>query len=111
MWRSLIYRDGGASFAGARRPGLERETLATLLAETNGAPVWRVVTAGRPVGAGEALVLVRDGERAPSVPEGAFDDDAAGAPGRPCARCTRLASRTSTSARARSRCATTARSR
>ncbi len=79
IWRSLIYRDGGASFAGARRPGLERETLATLLAETNGAPVWRVVTAGRPVGAGEALVLVRDGERLADVPEGAFDDAAAGA--------------------------------
>ena len=77
IWRSLIYRDGGASFAGARRPGLDRETLATLLAETNGVPVWRVVTAGRPVGAGEALVLVRDGERLAEVAEGAFDDEAA----------------------------------
>jgi uncharacterized membrane protein YbhN (UPF0104 family) len=77
IWRSLIYRDGGASFAGARQPGLDRETLATLIAETNGVPVWRVVTAGRPVGAGEALVLVRDGERLADVAEGAFGDEAA----------------------------------
>ena len=40
-------------------------------------PVWRVVTAGRPVGAGEAMVLVRDGQRLADVPEGAFSDDAA----------------------------------
>ena len=61
-------------------------------------PVWRVVTAGRPVGAGEALVLVRDGERLADVPEGAFDDAAAAAAWQAAARAARRpASRTSTS--------------
>lgn len=74
LWRSLVYRDGGAAFAAARRPGLSSETLATLLAETHDVPVWRVVTAGQPGRTGEALVLVTDGHRVSALPEGTFDD-------------------------------------
>ena len=47
LWRSLMYRDNGAALASARAPGLERETLATLLADVHGIPVWRVLTAGQ----------------------------------------------------------------
>ena len=77
LWRGLVYRDGGAAFAQVRSPGLEREAFATLLAAAHGIPVWEVVTAGRPEGADEALVLRVDGERASALAGDRFDDIAA----------------------------------
>jgi glycosyltransferase 2 family protein len=72
-WRSLIYRDGGASMALARVPGIEREALATLLAEVHDVPVWRVLTAGRRPGSDQVLVLVVDGERVAAVDGGSLE--------------------------------------
>src|SRR5262249_27427590 len=63
VWRSLMYRDGGAALSVARVPGIEREALATLLAETRSVPVWRVLTAGRRPGSDQTLVLSADGCR------------------------------------------------
>jgi glycosyltransferase 2 family protein len=71
LWRSLMYRDGGAALSLARVPGLEREALATLLAETRGVPVWRVLTAGRRPGSDQMLVLVADGRRMSELESGA----------------------------------------
>jgi uncharacterized protein (TIRG00374 family) len=79
LWRALLYRDGGAALAQARSAGLERETRATLLAAARGAPVWDVVTAGRPGGPDDALVLRRSGTRLADLPAGSLDDGAADA--------------------------------
>jgi uncharacterized membrane protein YbhN (UPF0104 family) len=67
LWRELMYRDNGAALASARVPGLERETLATLLADVHGVPVWRVLTVGQPEGSDQILVLITDGARASSL--------------------------------------------
>ncbi len=79
LWRTLAYRDGGTTLGHARVPGLEHETLATLLAAARGAPVWPVVAAGRPAGPDEALVLHRSGTRLADVASGAFEARDAGA--------------------------------
>ena len=73
LWRSLMYRDNGAALASARTPGLERETLVTLLADVHGIPVWRVLTAGQKDGSDQLLLLVMDGERASSLDSGSLD--------------------------------------
>jgi uncharacterized membrane protein YbhN (UPF0104 family) len=73
LWRSLMYRDNGAALASARVPGLERETLATLLADVHGVPVWRVLTVGQQEGSDQILVLITDGARASSLKSESFD--------------------------------------
>ena len=77
VWRSLMYRDGGAALSAARVPGIEREALATLLAETRDVPVWRVLTAGRRPGADQTLVLVVEGSRMSDLESGAVGADLA----------------------------------
>jgi glycosyltransferase 2 family protein len=74
-WRSLIYRDGGASMALTRVPGIEREALATLLAEVHAVPVWRVLTAGRRPGSDQVMVLVAEGERVAGLAEESLGPD------------------------------------
>jgi uncharacterized membrane protein YbhN (UPF0104 family) len=71
VWRSMMYRDGGAALSLARVPGVEREALATLLAETRGVPVWRVLAAGRRPGSDQTLVLAVDGRRLSELESGA----------------------------------------
>jgi uncharacterized membrane protein YbhN (UPF0104 family) len=73
LWRALMYRDNGAALAEARVPGLERETLATLLADVHGVPVWRVLTVGQQEGSDQILVLITDGARASSLKSESFD--------------------------------------
>ncbi len=73
LWRSLMYRDGGAALAAARSPGLRHETLATLMAAAHDVPVWRVLTAGQQSGSDQVLVLVADGDRASSLAGDTFD--------------------------------------
>ncbi len=74
LWRSLMFRDNGAALAAARVPGLERETLATLLADANGVPVWRVLAVGaQHKGSDQILVLITDGARAASLKSESFD--------------------------------------
>jgi uncharacterized membrane protein YbhN (UPF0104 family) len=74
LWRSLMYRDNGAALASARVPGLESETLATLLADVHGVPVWRVLTVGEQhKGSDQILVLITDGARAASLKSESFD--------------------------------------
>ena len=73
LWRSIMYRDGGAALASARNPGLERETLATLLAGARDVPVWRALAAGQQPGSDQTLVLVAEGERASSMTRDSCD--------------------------------------
>jgi glycosyltransferase 2 family protein len=73
LWRSLMYRDDGAALASARVPGLGRETVATLLADVHGVPVWRVLTVGQQEGSDQVMVLVPDGARASSLKSESFD--------------------------------------
>jgi len=78
-WRSLMYRDGGSALSLARVPGVEREALATLLAQTRNVPVWRVQTVGRRPGSDQTLVLVAEGRRMSELEPGAVSADAAAA--------------------------------
>jgi uncharacterized membrane protein YbhN (UPF0104 family) len=73
LWRSLMYRDNAAALASARVPGLERETLATLLADVHGVPVWRVLTVGSHESSDQLLVLITEGARASSLTSESFD--------------------------------------
>jgi glycosyltransferase 2 family protein len=73
LWRSLMYRNNGAALAAERVPGLGRETLATLLADVHGVPVWRVLTVGQQKGSDQVLVLVPEGARASSLKSESFD--------------------------------------
>ena len=74
-----MYRDGGSALSLARVPGVEREALATLLAQTRNVPVWRVQTVGRRPGSDQTLVLVAEGRRMSELEPGAVGAEAAAA--------------------------------
>ena len=73
-WRTLWYRDGGATIGLSRAYPAEHEAFLTMLAREAGVPTLEVVTAGLTAAADALLVLRSAGRALGSLTEAELDD-------------------------------------